>query len=139
MLFYRPQRHIAADGKSETGNLFANLLANHILMVVQNLLILFRDVPTVLAGHFTLFLTNLPIFRTKLMRLCLGQFSFPYFLIDPLVLVFQSIVDLVASRMSLFPLGVVVLRPCAAACGNQGEKNGSESGFVDTAGHCLSP
>jgi hypothetical protein len=79
-------------------------------LAIQVSLLLLEDESALLGRHDALFLANLIIFCVKLICLFFCQFAFLHFLSNLLVLVLQTTVDFIAARMSLFPLGIVILR-----------------------------
>ena len=83
--------------------LFANLPAHVVILLVERLLLQRSNVPAILARHVPFFLADLVIFPVKLVGLPLRNIAFPKLVINPLVLVLQTIVYLLPPRMILCP------------------------------------
>lgn len=73
-------------GLSEVG-LLADLPAHPVFLLIEDALLGFSNMATVLAGHAALFLANLAIFSMELARLLWRYFTFLDFLIDAVILV----------------------------------------------------
>ena len=84
--------------------LFANLPAHVVFLLVERLLLQRSNVPPILARHVPFFLADLMIFPVKLVGLPLGNIAFLDLVINPLVLVLQTIVYLLPPRMILSPV-----------------------------------
>src|SRR6516225_9671541 len=83
--------------------LFANLPAHVVFLLVGRLLLQRSNVPAILARHVPFFLADMVIFPVKLVGLPLRNIAFPKLVINPLVLVLQTIVYLLPPRMILCP------------------------------------
>lgn len=84
--------------------LFANLPAHVVFLLVERLLLQRTNVPAILARHVPFFLADLVIFPVKLVGLPLGNIAFLDLVINPLVLVLQTIVYLLPPWMILSPV-----------------------------------
>lgn len=88
-------------GGARLVTLSANLMAQTILLLIERGLINSRQMPTVLARHVALFLTNLMVVLVQGLRLCSRQFPFFDFGVDARVLMQQSVIDFGATGVAL--------------------------------------
>ena len=84
--------------------LIANLPAHVVFLLVERVLLRLGNVPAILARHIPFFLADLMILPVKLVGLPLGNIAFLKLVINPLVLVLQTIVYLLPPRMILSPV-----------------------------------
>src|SRR5579871_5079345 len=106
-----------------TSGLFPDLPADGVLLLVERALLLLRDVAAVLRCHCALFLADLAVFLVQLGGLALRHLARLHFVLDALVLVIKTAINLRAARMILLPVGPC----CKSAPGDGGDKSG---------GHC---
>jgi hypothetical protein len=83
--------------------LFADFPADAILLPVQCRLLGPGDMSAVPARHYPLFLPNAVILLMEPRGLRMRQLPFLYFLVNAPILVLETIVHLIASRMRLLP------------------------------------
>jgi hypothetical protein len=85
--------------------LLADLLADRVFLVIQSLLFLLGDVAAILAGHDPFFLADVAILLVQRGGFGLAHIAFLNFLMDSFILVAKPVIDLIPTRMVLFPLG----------------------------------
>jgi hypothetical protein len=66
-------------------------------------LLLFRDVAAILRRHCVLLLSDLVIFAVKLSRLRMRHIAFFHLAVNPMILVRQALIDMLAPRVVLLP------------------------------------
>src|ERR1700719_2905204 len=105
--------------------------ADGIFLLVEHLLLRFRDVAAILAGHVALLLPDLMILTMNRGGLTAGQGPLFDVLVDPLVLIGEAVVDLFATRVILLPRRIRARGPGGAdqRRGDDGcaQKPGSEA------------
>src|SRR5438876_8565523 len=124
--------------------LAADLLAHVVLLLVQRLLLEPGDVAAVLACHIALFLPDLMVLLVQLIGLLVRQVAFLDLMVDPLVLVVQAIVHLLAAGMRPLPRRI---GHCAAGhadreqahdCESDGSPSGNDPRHGDLSGILIS-
>ena len=123
----------AHRGKMAASALLTSYLAaDGVFLLIERLLLGARDVSVVEFGHRALLLADRPIFPMKLIGLLLVDLAFFQFFVYSAILIRQTVVDLVTTRMIALPLRLGKGRGDQATdhCERNGENNGFE--FHDT-------
>ena len=81
----------------------ANLSAHCIFLLIKRFLFRGRYVTVVELRHCPLFPADSPVFAVKLTCLTLCNFALPQFAINSPILVLQTIIDLITTRVITFP------------------------------------
>ena len=90
--------------------LLADLCADFVFLLIQDLLCLFGDVATILGHHVTFFLVNLAIFSVQPDCFGLGYIAFFNFVFDTIVLIYRAFIDLLTTWIIFLKRRVLILR-----------------------------
>jgi hypothetical protein len=103
-------------------------------LLIQGALLLLGDMPAVLACHGAFFPANLAVLTMQFCGLTLADFTFPALLVDSAVLIFETIIHLVATGMILGPL-TLSRQGRTYGCANKHRQQDDRQQF----GHGISP